>query len=122
MAGANYIFQVKQGNAENWREIMSFEYDDPIDISKENIHLLNENVAYIFFGRRFAVTTDNGRNWKIWDAKKDLPNWECCTYDFIKSVNLLEDGSGTMTLKPDSNKRGEISELKTKDFGKTWTP
>jgi len=73
-------------------------------------------------GWMFAVTTDGGATWSVWDAKKDLPNWQCCNYGLIKDVRLDSKGTGVMILNPIPQRRGEVPELHTNDFGRHWNP
>ncbi len=127
LPGAHYTFLSRRGNSENWQEIMTFRYDDPIGVSSENIHIVNDKVAYIFLIDRYAVTTDSGKTWKIWDAEKDLTDWKRAEDEYpnwarIVEINIAENGSGKMKLERLSGKKGLIIELNTDDFGKTWIP
>ena len=115
LAGANYIFEVKTKNEINSREIMFVELDDVIPIDSKSIGFVNGNIGYVFMKRKYAVTTDGGMNWKIWDGiqfplmKNDLS----CG---IQNVNVEENGSGVMSLNCSDRRK----ELITKDFGISW--
>jgi hypothetical protein len=117
--GAYYVFSSRQGQLENWQEIMTFRHDDPIDISSENIHTVNDKVAFVFLGWKAAVTSDAGMTWNLWSAEKDIVNWRGVNYGLIEKINMLENGNGTMILDPIPD-RNEPKELYTSDFGKTW--
>lgn len=117
--GAYYIFSSRRESQANWQEIMTFRHDDPIDVPKDNIQIVNEKVAVIFMGWKAAVTYDAGKNWNLWNAEKDIPNWKCCNYGLIEKINIDENGNGSMLLDPIPN-RNESKELYTSDFGKSW--
>lgn len=118
--GAYYVFESSPVMTAQWREIMVFRHDDPIPIPRNQIHFMNERIAYIFMGWTFAVTTNSGTDWSIWRADKDLPGWQCCNYKLIKDVTIAADGSGVMTLSPIPGRQGEVPMLQTKDYGRHW--
>ncbi len=118
VAGANYIFSARQGNSESWRQIMIVHHDDPIDIPKNSIKIFSEKVAYTFMNGDYAVTSDNGKTWAVWNVDK-IPNWNFLDYGYIKEVTISEDGVGLLKLNP-LGKYKEIPEFYTSDFGKNW--
>ncbi len=120
VAGAYYKFltQYKSGD---WKEIMTFRHDDPIDPSSKNIQIINERIAVVSMGWKAAVTSDSGKTWNLWDAQSDLPNWKAPNYFLIDEITMSQHGEGKMVLDPIQN-RNEPKELVTSDFGKTWTP
>ena len=71
-------------------------------------------------GWKYAVTTDGGMHWHIWNAETDLAGWQCCNYSLIKEVHLEQNGGGTMILSPIPGRKGEAPELVTSDFGVHW--
>lgn len=117
--GAYYVFSSRQGSSENWQEIMTFRHDDPIEVPDKNVRIVNDKVALIFMGWKSAVTLDSGKTWNLWDAEKEIPNWQCCPYGLIKEVTMSENGEGIIILdvRPGKN---QPKELFTSDFGKTW--
>ncbi len=121
VAGAYYVFRSAPVGSNNWRDIMTFRHDDPIPIPRDNIRFVNGRVASVFMGWMYAVTTDGGATWSVWDAGNDLPSWQCCNYGLIADVNLNPDGTGTMTLSPIQGRRGEVPQLRTRDFGRHWS-
>lgn len=118
--GSFYIFQHRTNAADNWRDVMVFRHDDPVEIPEDQVRVLNDRVAYAFMGWKYAVTTDGGTSWSVWQADQDLPNWDCCNYRLIRDVQLSPDGKGTMFLNPITGRRGEVPELSTVDFGAHW--
>jgi hypothetical protein len=120
--GAYYVFQSMPPGATEWREIMTFREDDPRSIPRESIRFLNERVGYVFMGWMYAVTTDGGSTWSVWDAEKSLTHWECCPYGLIEDVRLAPDGTGTMVLSPDAHRRFKVPALHTTNFGRNWVP
>lgn len=122
LGGANYIFSWQSGNPENWKQVFTAHHDDLFDIRSDNVRVLNEKVAYAFIIQNFASTTDGGKSWNVWEIKKNLPNNDCCQNKLIRDVDLDTDGSGFMRLSSLTNSDGEVMELRTTDFGKTWNP
>lgn len=120
VAGAFYVFKSSSAGSDDWHEIMTFRHDDPVAIPHDQVRFVNDQIGYIFMGWKYAVTTDAGSKWTVWTAEKDLPNWQCCNYRLIHEVRLAPDGTGTMILKPISQRKGEVPELQTKDFGQHW--
>jgi hypothetical protein len=118
--GGYYVFESAAQGSSDWREIVTFRHDDQPNIHKDQVHFVNDQVGYLFMGWTFAVTTNSGAGWSVWDAEKDLPNWQCCNYGLIRDVQLSVDGVGTMTLNPIPQRRGEVPELHTRDYGRHW--
>lgn len=120
IAGAYYVFRSAAVGSDVWRNIMTFRHDDPNPIPRDQLRFLNDRVGFVFMGWMYAVTTDAGATWSVWDSSRDLPKWQCCNYRLVKDVHLEPDGTGTMTLNVIPN-RGEVPELRTKDFGRHWS-
>jgi len=120
LPGAYFVFLSSPRHTDRWREIMTFRHDDPVPIPRDNVRFVSDRLAYAFMGWMFAVTTDGGVNWSVWNAENDLPSWKCCHYRAIGDIHIETDGSGTMTLLafPDDV---EVWTLRTTDFGKHWT-
>jgi hypothetical protein len=119
--GGMYYKVEASANDHNWIHVMTLRDDDQRPIPHDQIKFLSATVAYVFIGWTYAATTDGGRKWSIWNAKDDLPDWQCCNYKLITSVDLHSNGSGTMTLNPKAHFRGGVPELHTIDFGQHWT-
>ncbi len=102
-------------------EIMTFRHDDQVPIPLNQIEFVNERIGFVWMGWKYSVTTDGGDTWSVWDAAKDLSNWECCNYGLISAVEVAADGNGIMKLKPIRGRRGEVPELRTKDWGRHWS-
>jgi len=119
--GAYYVFRSAPVGSDNWHDIMTFRHDDPNPILRDQVRFVNERVGFVFMGWMYAVTDDGGRTWAVWDAGHNLPNWLCCNYRLITDVQLNPDGTGTMTLNPIQDWRGEVPQLHTRDFGRHWS-
>ena len=119
-SGAHYMYESTAIGSENWRQFMTFRHDDPIPIPREQIRFASSQVGYVFVGWMYAVTTDSGSNWSVWNAKEDLLNWQCCNYKLIQDVHLKNDGIGMMRLNPITQRRGEVPELHTVNYGQHW--
>jgi hypothetical protein len=76
----------------------------------------------VFMRWMYAVTTDAGSTWHVWNLEKDLPNWECCNYGVITGVFIEADGTGTMKFGAVQGRSGEVPKLHTQDYGRHWTP
>jgi len=120
VAGAYYLFESAPIGSTNWREVMTFRHDDPIPIPRDQVRFLGDQIGYVFMGWKYAVTTNAGKDWSVWTAERDLPNWQCCNYRLIRNVTMAGDGKGIMQLNPIQDRRGEIPELRTNDYGRHW--
>jgi|SRR5215475_13334149 len=120
VGGAYYVFQSAAIGSDSWQKVMTFRHDDPVEIQRDHLRFINNQIGYAFMGWTYAVTTDSGHSWFVWNAEKELPRWQCCNYRLIEEVNLAEDGKGTMKLSPIPGRSGEVHELQTMDYGKHW--
>ena len=121
LGGAYYIFESAPLASDTWTEIMSFRHDDPVAIPREQVRFVNPQVGYLFMGWMYAVTTDGGSTWCVWNAEKQLQNWQSRNYNLIRAVRVAPDGTGIMTLHQPGEQEGGQSSLSTKDFGRHWT-
>lgn len=119
LGGAYYVFDSNRVGSEQWGEILVFRHDTSVWIPRDQVRFVNDKIAYVFMGWMYGVTTDAGSTWSVWNAQNDLLNWQCCNYNLIQDVRIAPDGVGTMRLKPE--RRGEISELHTRDYGRHWS-
>jgi hypothetical protein len=119
--GAYYLFEAAPSGSDQWREIMTFRHDDQPKIPTDQVRYVNADVGYVFMGWMYAVTTDAGTTWSVWSAEKDLPYWQCCNYKLISDVTIGSDGRGIMRLNPIGGRSGEVTELRTNDYGRHWT-
>lgn len=115
LAGAYYVFEVKNRAEQDWRKLMTIKYDDPIPIDKNSIVLINERVGYVFMIEKFAVTTDAGFTWSIWDISKE-PSLKDDLSCKIQSLRILENGTGSMNIRCNAVEK----RLSTNDYGVVW--
>jgi hypothetical protein len=118
--GAYYLFEGRPHDGKKWVTAMQFRHDDPVPIPKQNVKFLTPEIAFVFMGWRYSVTTDGGKNWHLWSAETDLTGWKCCNYGLINAVELSQSGKGKMTLSPIQGRAGEVPRLFTADFGRHW--
>lgn len=114
-AGAYYVFEVKTKDDHGWKEIMVFRHDDPIPINEDGIKFVTENVAYVFMGWKYAVTTDGGKSWKVWDSSRN----PITKGHVIQNVELQENGEGVMQMEEIVGEQLLI--LYTRDYGISWS-
>ena len=118
LAGADYVFEVRRSGGD-WRRIIDFHHDDQVAIQEQQIGFVNGQIGFVFMGWLYAVTTDAGESWHIWNANDtDVFGAERVGYDGIKSVKIEESGKGKMLLNVFG--RPNPLELQTSDFGVTW--
>jgi hypothetical protein len=117
VAGAYFVFQAAPKDQENWVEIMMSRHDDPIDIPRQQVRFVSDQVGYVFMGYKIAVTTDGGITWSVWDAVKNLPDWKL-TRATIRDVQIEVNGDGIMKLTSFTDREAPI--LHTGDDGRTW--
>lgn len=118
--GAFYVFQWAERDSDNWHEILTVQTDEPIPIPREKVRFVNDRIAYLFMSRYYAVTTDSGRTWNIWDAEQQLPYRQHNLWPSVKEVHLQTDGVGKMSLPPLVDQGEEVPLLHTTDYGRHW--
>jgi hypothetical protein len=121
LGGAYYVFDSNTVGSKRWTEILVFRHDTSVWIPRDQLRFVNDKIGYVFMGWMYGVTTDAGATWSVWNAERDLPNWQCCNYNLIKDVKIAPDGVGTMRLNPIPQRRGEVPELHTIDYGRHWS-
>ena len=115
----HYVFQANRRGSTEWREIMTARTDDDLPIPREQIRFLNDQTAYVFMADKYAITTNGGNSWSVWEANKATANLEYPGQSFIKDVNLKPDGGGTLVLVLHSTNK-QVKQLRTDDFGHSW--
>jgi hypothetical protein len=120
VAGAYYRFESLLHDGKGSVKAMEFRHDDPVPLPSQNVRFVTRDVAFLFMGWKYAVTTDGGKSWAVWNAETDLPNWQCCNYQLIGNVEVRGNGVGQMSLRPIPGRRGEVNQLFTSDFGRHW--
>lgn len=120
LGGAYYDFQSAPSQSNDWREIMSFRHDDPVEIPKDAVHFTNERVAVVSMGWLYAVTTDGGTSWRVSKISEFLKNDERCDYNCIEDLRIDSNGSGEVKINLLSSSARKLKVLQTADFGETW--
>jgi hypothetical protein len=121
LPGAYYVFRAAPIDSDAWRDIMTFRYDDPGPIRRDQVQFINDRVAFIYMGWMFAATSDGGATWSVSDMCNNLPNGKGCNYRLISNVQLHADGSGTMSLDVIEDTGYHARQLRTTDFGCHWS-
>ena len=117
--GFYYTFECDSKGLNDWQGFLTFRQDNYISPPQNQIHIVNDKIAYVYMGWLYAITVNGGETWEYWNAEDDLPSWKCCDSKLIQNVQVIADGSGTMTLNSQASKP---SNLYTKDYGKSWNP
>lgn len=120
VSGTYYVFESTSKGSTAWHEIMTLRHDDRPDLPKDQIRFLNDETGYLFMEWMYAVTTDGGNNWSVWDATRDVRDWQWSKYGVIREVRIEPDGSGTMLLKPIADPNSKVPTFRTHDFGRHW--
>lgn len=121
MPGAFFVFESAPINSNDWRTFLEYRGDDPIPISRERFHFVNDRTAYFYGYENFVATIDAGQNWSQW--KPNLPDSRGRIYQWgIKEAKIDADGKGKMTLErydEQANKRIS-TEVFTENYGQNW--
>ncbi len=123
LGGAYYVFQSASIGSDNWREIFTARHDDPNPIPRENLQFVNPQIAFVFFGPKYAATTDGGRSWMVWnawEANESMQFEKYRLYPSIEAVSVESDGRGKMRLFSTTDKPVNQPELRTIDYGRSW--
>ncbi len=115
--GAYYVFQSAASDSDQWREITTFRFDDPIDIPRNQVRFANEKVAYVFMIDMYAVTQDGGTSWNIYNIDNYLSKDEKC--GSIEDLQIDAYGVGEVKLNC-YDKQDSFKVLETTDFGGRW--
>lgn len=115
--GAYYVFQSAASGSDQWQDITTYRFDDPIDIPRNQVRFANEQVGYVFMFDMYAVTQDGGASWKISDIDNYLPKDEKC--GSIEDLRIDANGVGEVKLKCYA-KKDSFKVLETTDFGRRW--
>lgn len=94
--------------------------DDDTTIPRNQVRVVSEEAAYIFMEDKYAVTTNGGASWHVWNVKDGVSKIEYPGQFFITEVAVNPDGTGTLTVVPRSSDRQALK-LKTEDFGHSWS-
>ena len=105
----------------HWTRVFRFQIDDPIEISDGHIGFPKDGVGFVAVGWTYAVTTDRGRSWSVWDSYMNPDVWNCYPYGTIGEIVLHDDGTGTMNCHV-VEAREDVPALRTDDYGQTWEP
>ncbi len=119
IAGAYFVFESSISDDKNWQQIFEFRHDDPIPIPRNQVRFIDEQTGYIFMSYIYAVTTDSGKTWSVWDIRRDLPRGDK-RRAAIKEITLKLNGLGVMELKPFDGWQTQSPKLHTTDFGVHW--
>ncbi len=112
-----YYFQSTAKDSDQWHEAMTECTDDDISIPHDQVRFINGQMAYVFMVYKYAITTDGGNSWTVWDVN-DAGN-KYSRQLFIKEADVSVDGSGTLILASRSDVT-QTTRLHTTDFGHSW--
>lgn len=113
------VFMSAPIGSSDWQEIITGWTDEPhATPSDKSIKFLDASSGYVFYDEKFAVTTDSGQSWAVWDASQQK-SYRDFKSIFIEDVTLGIDGRGQMRLRvADANQ--PLRKLDTSDYGKSW--
>jgi len=114
---AYHDYYVKTDESDHWRLILTLIWDDPLKIPEDQIRNVSDDVTYLFIGWMYAVTTDGGESWETWNGNPKVAQLMGTGYGFIDEIQMDANGLGVMSVV---NGQGELTELHTNNFGKTW--
>ncbi len=114
-----YVFESSNAGSGNWHEIMEVKNDDDVPLPREQIRFVNDEVAYVFMNEKYAVTTDLGRTWTVWEAvPQSLSKLQSAAN--IRDVQINIDGTGNMHLSSLFNGQVDSLTIFTQDHGRHW--
>lgn len=124
LQGTFYVYSSSLAKEDSWAEVLVYRHDDDPPIPRDNVRFVSDQTGYIFIDWMYAVTTDAGKTWSVWDATKKIPDWDGgYKYGGIRDVQLSPDGNGLMIMRPnDDPRRKDIIDIqfRTNDFGRHW--
>jgi hypothetical protein len=114
-----YTFESSSDDSSDWHQVIKSCTNDDIAIPRDWIQFVSDQTAYIFMMDKYAVTTNGGNSWFVWEANQAKINTERPGSWFIKEVRVISDGSGTLVLTSRADSQ-LTKELHTEDFGYSW--
>lgn len=114
-----YVFETNRRGSTDWREIMTARRNDDVPIPRDQVRFLSDQVAYVFMSDKYAVTTNGGDSWSVWEANQATASLQYPSQSFIKAVKLDLDGSGNLQLAMRSGDK-QVKQFRTEDFGHSW--
>lgn len=113
------VFKSAPAGSNEWREVMTSWTDEPSAIPSDKcLNFIDAQTGYVYFNEKYAVTSDRGQTWTVWDAKRQLSHAAGSSI-YISDVNIGADGYGWMQLTIYSN-QPSLRKLSTKDYGYHW--
>jgi hypothetical protein len=119
-AGADYIFSSSTNPGGSWQDVMMLYQDDRVELPRDDIRFIGDSTGYIFMKWMFAVTTDAGKTWSVWNATTDVADWTWDKYGVIRDVQISADGSGLLLIQPLADPNRVDTRFRTADFGRHW--
>jgi hypothetical protein len=120
LPGGIYAFEFKRTSDPDWTAISEDRHDGPIPIP-DQVFQSGDQLLYLFFFSRFVCTPDGGRSWIVWGVTENLDKAHLDReYLHIMRGRIESGGAGHMWIHSFIEEQTLI--LKTKDWGRTWTP
>lgn len=116
-----YVFQSSSKGSIRWQEVTRHLQGEPIALPKQQIRFVSEDVGYLFFQLKYAVTVDGGATWKVFDFG-DNPSFKPKQLDYsrIAEVLIRPDGTGDITMLKYDSRAGQSTLFYTMDYGQKW--
>ena len=119
--GHNYFtVEAAASGSNKWHEFLAWRADNGGSIPRDRVQFVDHQTAYAFINSEYAVTTDAGHTWTVWDARKHVTNPKYLDQTLIKEVHLASDGRGRMTVGYPTESGPALAELSTTDYGAHW--
>lgn len=115
---AYFSFDVHDTQSQEWRPVFTWMVDGDPPIQREHVKFVTDSIVYAFGNAKYVVTSDGGKTWSEWDAKRAMPNPEAYK---INKVFVSEAGTGNMVVTRRTSESDGLAELGTTDFGVHWT-
>ena len=52
VGGAYYVFQSAAIGSDSWQKVMTFRHDDPVEIQRDHLRFINNQIGYALWGGR----------------------------------------------------------------------
>jgi len=116
----DYRFLFTTEGRDSWKEFMALQLGYSSTIPYKRVVFVDEQIVYVSIERLFAVTTDGGKNWNLWDSHKDFPKGYTYNQGIIEWLEIKADGTGQMLIWENGIFKNGNWRLATKDYGKNW--
>lgn len=116
-----FVIDAGISGSSTWKEILTW-YDEGCSLmQRERIQFVGRRVVYAFDYSSYAVTTDAGGHWSVWDVSSTASELRANHTIYLTQIDVSQDGTGKMVLTYYTDVPGIFhAQYRTSDYGLHW--